>query len=62
MLPFVHTGMEGILPKGATLPQAGQKVKVLFGEPIQFQDLLTQAQVYPPPPGGSLSAVYLAIH
>ena len=48
MLPFVHTGMEGILPKGASLPQTGQEVKVLLGEPISFQDLLEQAQVLLP--------------
>lgn len=44
VLPFVHSGMEGILPRGANLPQVGQKVRVLFGEPIEFQDLLTQSQ------------------
>ncbi|GAB4819514.1 hypothetical protein N2152v2_006560 [Parachlorella kessleri] len=44
VVPFVHSGMEKILPKGAKLPKAGQEVNVLVGQPIEVADLLSQAQ------------------
>ena len=43
VLPFVHSGMDKVLPKGAKLPKAGQELKVLVGEPIEVADLLSQA-------------------
>ena len=45
VVPFVHSGMEAVLPRGASLPRAGQKVKVLVGEPISFEDLRLRTQV-----------------
>ncbi|GAB2277452.1 hypothetical protein Dimus_012158 [Dionaea muscipula] len=40
VVPFVHTGMQEILPIGATFPRIGKTVTVLVGDPIQFDDLL----------------------
>ncbi|HRG48666.1 MAG TPA: lysophospholipid acyltransferase family protein, partial [Leptospiraceae bacterium] len=39
-LPFYHSGMEKILPVGAILPRIGKKVKIVFGEPILFDEEL----------------------
>lgn len=44
VLPFVHSGMEKVIPKGAALPQLGQEVRVLVGEPVAVDDLLTEAR------------------
>ena len=40
VLPFYHSGMEKILPVGAILPRVGKKVKIVFGEPILFDEEL----------------------
>ncbi|GAB2246441.1 hypothetical protein Droror1_Dr00001934 [Drosera rotundifolia] len=40
VVPFVHTGMEEVVPIGATLPRVGKTVTVLVGDPIHFDDLL----------------------
>lgn len=40
ILPFYHSGMEKILPVGAILPRVGKKVKIVFGEPILFDEEL----------------------
>ncbi|KAF9681560.1 hypothetical protein SADUNF_Sadunf05G0014300 [Salix dunnii] len=40
VIPFVHTGMQEIMPIGATLPRIGKRVTVLLGDPIQFDDIL----------------------
>ncbi|CDP17184.1 unnamed protein product [Coffea canephora] len=40
VLPFVHTGMQDIMPIGAKLPRIGKTVTVLIGDPIQFDDIL----------------------
>ncbi|KAG5244788.1 tafazzin [Salix suchowensis] len=40
VIPFVHTGMQEIMPLGATLPRIGKRVTVLLGDPIQFDDIL----------------------
>ena len=45
MLPFVHSGMEKVLPHGGSIPQAGQHVHVLVGEPIYFHDLQARSEV-----------------
>ena len=37
--------MEDVLPPGASLPKPGQKVRVLVGEPISFEDLRLRTQV-----------------
>ncbi|KIZ00923.1 putative lysophosphatidylcholineacyltransferase [Monoraphidium neglectum] len=43
VVPFVHSGMQELMPRGALLPRAGKEVRVLVGEPIEVQDLLTSA-------------------
>ncbi|KAK3441593.1 hypothetical protein EUGRSUZ_B01913 [Eucalyptus grandis] len=40
VVPFVHTGMQDIMPIGANLPRIGKTVIVLIGDPIHFDDLL----------------------
>ncbi|CAK7340643.1 unnamed protein product [Dovyalis caffra] len=40
VIPFVHTGMQEIMPLGANLPRIGKTVTVLVGDPIHFDDLL----------------------
>ncbi|XP_061970331.1 uncharacterized protein LOC133693187 isoform X1 [Populus nigra] len=49
VIPFVHTGMQEIMPIGATLPRIGKRVRsmivfvlvtVLLGDPIHFDDIL----------------------
>lgn len=41
VVPFVHTGMQDIVPIGAVFPRIGKSVTVLIGDPICFDDLLT---------------------
>ncbi|XP_057961144.1 uncharacterized protein LOC131153106 [Malania oleifera] len=40
VVPFVHTGMQEIMPIGAKVPRIGKTVTVLIGDPINFDDLL----------------------
>ncbi|XP_042517256.1 tafazzin [Macadamia integrifolia] len=40
VVPFVHTGMQDIMPIGSSFPKIGKTVTVLIGDPIQFDDLL----------------------
>ncbi|OAY44039.1 tafazzin [Manihot esculenta] len=40
VIPFVHTGMQEIMPIGANFPRIGKMVTVLVGDPIHFDDLL----------------------
>ncbi|KAL0006022.1 hypothetical protein SO802_013583 [Lithocarpus litseifolius] len=40
VLPFVHTGMQEIMPIGASIPRIRKTVTVLIGDPIRFDDLL----------------------
>nr|CAB3475334.1 unnamed protein product [Digitaria exilis] len=40
VVPFVHTGMQDIMPVGKRLPRAGKKVIVVVGDPINFDDLI----------------------
>ncbi|XP_072985266.1 uncharacterized protein [Typha latifolia] len=40
VVPFVHTGMQDIMPIGARFPKIGQRVIVMVGDPIKFDDLL----------------------
>ncbi|XP_012089006.1 tafazzin [Jatropha curcas] len=40
VIPFVHTGMQEIMPIGANFPRIGKTVTVLVGDPIHFDDLL----------------------
>ncbi|MQL97971.1 hypothetical protein Taro_030677 [Colocasia esculenta] len=39
VIPFVHMGMQEIMPVGSHFPRLGKKVTVLVGDPIQFEDL-----------------------
>ncbi|CAD6235090.1 unnamed protein product [Miscanthus lutarioriparius] len=40
VIPFVHTGMQDIMPVGKRIPRAGKRVIVVVGDPISFDDLL----------------------
>ncbi|KAK7337744.1 hypothetical protein VNO77_18331 [Canavalia gladiata] len=40
VVPFVHTGMQEIMPVGANFPRIGKMVTVLIGDPINFEDIL----------------------
>ncbi|GKU97702.1 hypothetical protein SLEP1_g10810 [Rubroshorea leprosula] len=42
VLPFVHTGMQDVMPIGANFPRIGKTVTVLVGDPIDFDDLLNE--------------------
>lgn len=44
VVPFVHTGMQDVMPIGANFPRIGQAVTVLIGDPIHFDDLLNEEQ------------------
>ncbi|GIL73060.1 hypothetical protein Vretimale_4674 [Volvox reticuliferus] len=44
VVPFVHRGMEDVMPRGAVLPAVGQQIDVLVGEPIAVADLLSAAR------------------
>ncbi|KAI4349951.1 hypothetical protein L6164_010490 [Bauhinia variegata] len=39
VVPFVHTGMQDIMPIGANVPRIGKTVTVIIGNPISFDDL-----------------------
>ncbi|KAE9593694.1 putative transferase [Lupinus albus] len=41
VVPFVHTGMQDIMPIGASFPRIGKMVTVLIGDPINFDDILS---------------------
>jgi len=40
VVPFVHTGMQEIMPVGTHFPKIGRRVTVVVGDPINFEDLL----------------------
>ncbi|KAG2316139.1 hypothetical protein Bca52824_019261 [Brassica carinata] len=40
VVPFVHAGMQDIMPIGASLPRIGKTVTVIIGDPIHFSDLI----------------------
>lgn len=40
VVPFIHAGMENVMPKGSMFPRTGNTVKVIVGEPIPVDDLL----------------------
>ncbi|KAJ1286961.1 hypothetical protein BS78_03G392700 [Paspalum vaginatum] len=42
VIPFVHTGMQDIMPVGKRIPRAGKRVIVVVGDPINFDDLLVE--------------------
>lgn len=39
VVPFVHTGMQEVMPIGAKFPRVGKTVTVLIGDPIEFNDI-----------------------
>ncbi|KAG6427313.1 hypothetical protein SASPL_111555 [Salvia splendens] len=41
VVPFVHTGMQEVMPVGAMFPRVGKTVTVLVGDPISFDDLIS---------------------
>ncbi|KAG5626081.1 hypothetical protein H5410_011299 [Solanum commersonii] len=57
VIPFVHTGMQGIMPVGAKLPRIGKTVTVLVGDPIDFDDLLAAGEKDNMPRGKLYDAV-----
>jgi len=57
VVPFVHSGMEGVMPVGSSLPAFDGKVRVVVGEPIRVDDLLAAAKVQ----GWGEDALYVAI-
>lgn len=40
VIPFVHTGMQDVMPVGKRIPRAGKRVIVVVGDPINFNDLI----------------------
>lgn len=44
VVPFVHSGMHELMPRGALVPRAGKEVRVLVGEPVEVADLLAAAR------------------
>lgn len=40
VIPFIHTGMQDIMPVGSHFPKIGKTVTVLVGDPIHLEDLL----------------------
>ncbi|KAK7284377.1 hypothetical protein RJT34_19122 [Clitoria ternatea] len=39
VVPFVHAGMQEVMPIGANFPRIGKIVTVLIGDPINFDDI-----------------------
>ncbi|XP_068663655.1 uncharacterized protein [Aristolochia californica] len=39
VVPFVHTGMQHVMPIGSSFPRIGKKVTVVIGDPIYLDDL-----------------------
>ncbi|CAL4952871.1 unnamed protein product [Urochloa decumbens] len=42
VIPFVHTGMQDIMPVGKRIPRTGKRVIVVVGDPIKFDDLIIE--------------------
>ncbi|XP_051227962.1 uncharacterized protein [Lolium perenne] len=43
VVPFVHTGMQDIMPVGKRIPRTGKTVIVVVGDPINFDDLIADS-------------------
>ncbi|XAR52635.1 1-acylglycerophosphocholine O-acyltransferase [Bertholletia excelsa] len=56
VVPFVHIGMQDIVPIGAKFPRIGKMVTVLIGDPICFNDLLMEDN-----PNESRASLYDAV-
>uniref|UniRef100_A0A7N0UZF1 Tafazzin family protein n=1 Tax=Kalanchoe fedtschenkoi TaxID=63787 RepID=A0A7N0UZF1_KALFE len=61
VIPFVHTGMQEIMPVGAKVPRIGKEVTVLVGQPIHFDDLLQEENIRDVPRGKLYDAISLRI-
>ncbi|KAJ0979815.1 hypothetical protein J5N97_015289 [Dioscorea zingiberensis] len=46
VIPFVHTGMQDIMPIGSSIPKIGKRVIVVVGDPIHLEDLLQDKDGY----------------
>ena len=44
VVPFVHSGMDAVMPRGAAVPRPGGEVRVLVGAPVPVADLLAAAR------------------
>ncbi|BDA47309.1 probable Tafazzin [Coccomyxa sp. Obi] len=44
VVPFVHSGMDAVIPRGSALPRPGRAVRLLVGEPIPVADLMRAAE------------------
>ena len=44
VVPWVHSGMEAVIPAGSKLPRPGADVRLLVGEPVDVSDLLEAAR------------------
>ncbi|KAG8363852.1 hypothetical protein BUALT_Bualt19G0065500 [Buddleja alternifolia] len=42
VVPFVHTGMQEVMPVGAKFPRIGKTVTILVGDPISFDDIINK--------------------
>ncbi|XP_031473329.1 uncharacterized protein LOC116245873 [Nymphaea colorata] len=40
VVPFIHSGMQEVMPIGSSFPKVGKQVTVVIGDPIRFDDLL----------------------
>ncbi|KAG0559386.1 hypothetical protein M758_10G098400 [Ceratodon purpureus] len=45
VVPFVHTGMQDLMPVGSKFPKVSKKVSVLVGDPIELDDLIKESTV-----------------
>jgi monolysocardiolipin acyltransferase len=43
VIPFVHTGMQEMMPIGSKFPSIHKKVTVLVGDPIELDDIINQS-------------------
>lgn len=44
VVPFVHSGMDAVVPRGSALPRPGRSVRLLVGDPIPVADLMRAAE------------------
>jgi hypothetical protein len=43
VVPYVHSGMESVAPRGAAAPRMGGELRIKVGEPVPVADLLEAA-------------------
>ncbi len=44
VVPFVHSGMDAVIPRGSAVPRPGRTVRLLVGEPVPVADLMRAAE------------------